>query len=80
MMRKQMMMAMMVLSYLKRKKNLTVIMYLKLINNSKILIKFNILTFNNQQFSEIMKNSLNEIRQEIKGIVNGKYIDTVYRN
>ena len=27
------------------------------------------MTFNNQQFSEIMKNGLNEIRQEIKGIV-----------
>ena len=36
------------------------------------------MTFNNQQFSEIMKNGLNEIRQEIKGIVNGKYIDTVF--
>ena len=49
-----------------------------LINNNKIKIKLNYLTFSNQQFSEIMKNGLNEIRQEIKGIVNGKYIDTVF--
>ena len=34
--------------------------------------------FNNLQFSEIIKNGLNEIRQEIKGIVNGKYIYTVF--
>ena len=40
----------------------------ELINNTKFEIKLNNLTFNNQQFSEMMKNGLNEIRQEIKGI------------
>ena len=46
----------------------------ELINNTKIEIKLNNLTFNSHIFSEIMKNGLNEILQEIKGIVNGKYI------
>ena len=36
------------------------------------------MTLKNQQLSEIMKNGLNEIRQEIKGFVNEKYIDTVF--
>ena len=41
-------------------------------NSMEIFLKVqltNNLTINNQQFSEIMKNGLNEIRQEIKGNV-----------
>ena len=36
------------------------------------------MTLKNQQLSEILKNGLNEIRQEIKAIVNGKYKDTMF--
>ena len=36
------------------------------------------MTIKNQQLSEIMKNGLNEIRQEINAIVNGKYKDTMF--
>ena len=48
------------------------------INNTKIKIKLNNVTLNNKQFSEITKNDLNEIRKELKGIVNEIYIDTVF--